>query len=84
MVKYKTSWRGIAKIEIERETKKQVVLMNGNRASKLSSYECYFDTWEGAKKYLLDKAQMKVQGIRRQLETANSELGNIKGMKEPV
>lgn len=70
-------------VEIERETESSVWI-GGRRNSKISDYHCYFDSFDEAKAHLLEKADEKVIGARRSLELANSHLGNIKGLKEPV
>lgn len=44
----------------------------------------FFDTWDQALSHLLDRATDKVQAARRALEIANSNLGNVKGMKNPA
>jgi hypothetical protein len=74
----------IAPIEVERATEK-FVWIDGRRAGRLGSYcQGYFETWDAARDYLQSDATMKVASLRRQLETANGRLGNIKGMKPPT
>ena len=95
MKKYRTNeyaWRDlIEEVEITRETEKQVVVsvvlnsgkVREDRSAKKSSSVNYFDTWEEAKLYLLERAESKVTHARRELDKANSHLGNIKGLKKP-
>lgn len=71
----------ITEVEIERETESSVWI-DGKRKSKMSEYKCFHDSFEGAKSYLLGLAQTKVDCARSALEYANSQLGNIKGMKQ--
>jgi hypothetical protein len=44
----------------------------------------FHDTWKAAHEYLLNKAEREVANARRMLLSANSKLGNIKGMKPPA
>jgi len=71
-------------VEIERETTACVFRHGDRRYAKNSDNEKYCDTWAEAKQYLLEKAEKQLISARRQLETAQGQLGNIKGMKEPV
>jgi hypothetical protein len=80
----------IEEVEVVKETKKSVwVKREGwakgtesiDRCHKRASWHNYFDTWEEAHAFLMDKAQREVDSLRRQLELAKGKLGNIKGMK---
>lgn len=85
MIKYRTRWDKIEAVEVVKETEKQVVaVLNGReqREAKKSTYQNYHDTWGEAKQFLVDEAQRKCEGLRKQLERANGELGKIKSMKE--
>lgn len=92
MIKYKTVSFGrhrIEKVEVVKETEKTVWVKTGdgatiNKTLKDSVYHHYFNSWQEAKDYLLAKKQTEIESIRRRLEYANSVLGNIKGLKEPV
>lgn len=53
------------------------------RHKKINSDTCYFDTWCQAKEFLILRAESKVTSARLSLGLANSQLGNIKGMKPP-
>lgn len=84
MLKYKAqilSGCWIIPIEAERETADSVWI-KGRRNKKASSYESYFDTFQEARDHCVLNAQNKVDIARRQLELANSHLGNAKGLKE--
>lgn len=72
----------IQEIEIQKETEKMVVLMNGRRELKESSYEQYFDSWDEAKQYLIRRAETRLTAARSNLQSAQDELGNIKGLKQ--
>lgn len=82
IVKYKTGSiysNTIEEIEVERETESSV-WVRGKRKSKWG-YEGYFDTWEGAREFLLGRADEELKSARRRLQDAQSKYGNIKGMK---
>lgn len=82
----------IEKVEVVRETEKQVVLLVSRlysapierKEKKESTNVQYHDTWEAAHAYLMDNAQRAVESARRSLECAKGTLGNIKGLKKPV
>lgn len=79
ITKYKTSYGNkIEKVDCVRETDKRE-----RREAKISSYDCYFDTWEEAHEYLLKITGDKVCRARYLLERARDEYGNVKGMKRP-
>jgi hypothetical protein len=82
MFKYKTGSTKIEKVEVAGETDHFVKLLNGRKEAKRSDWSNYFDSFDNAKNYLLEKAERKVSSLRRQLESANGELGQIKGIKE--
>lgn len=88
-VKMPTKWwtnRDVARIdrvECERETNK-AVWIKGTRRAKISTADCYHDTWEAAQEHLLNHAEFRVQSRRRSLEVANSFYGNVKGMRKPA
>lgn len=92
MTKYKiTSYsRNITPVEILKESPKQVTLMTkyfGGRhhiESKETETTFYGDTWEECKDWAMRKAERKVSELRRELEKANADLGNIKGWKPPT
>ena len=91
MKKYQTGgWQGtglIQEIEVLRETDKCVYVADRfgkeRRQMKESRYEQIHETWEAAHQFLMEGQQEKVDRLRRQLEVANSTLGNIKGLKKP-
>lgn len=91
MIKYKTeAWNSkIEPVTVVKETAKQLVVeydcygkTHQRRAAKESAYDNYFDTWEEAHEHLIDRAAKRVESLRSQLQTANGNLGNIKGMKQ--
>ena len=85
ITKYRTRTFGtkpIVEVQVERETNASVWI-DGNRRAKRSEYDNYFDSWVDAKKHLLERAERKLKGARRSLHLAQSEYGNIKGLKAP-
>lgn len=72
----------ITAIEIERETDSSVWI-GGRRSAKSTEYDNYFDTWDEAHKFLLDKAGALLDAARHRLQQAQAAHGNIKGMKQP-
>lgn len=95
ITKYKTNYSKdkIVEVDVIRETDQSVFVktlgyqLKGNtehRVSKRSEHECYFDTFEDAKKFLIDAAERRVSWARNSLQDAQDKLGNIKGMKGPA
>ncbi len=84
MIKYRCFTRGnnVEKVEIVSQTEHFVKLSNGRKDAKRSSGYNYFDSFNEAKEFLIESAENKVRSLRLQLERANGELGQIKGIKE--
>lgn len=83
ITKFRTGGFGnipIETVEVERETDSSVWI-NGRRNAKTTSWDKYWDSWEEAHAYLLEKAERSLQSARRSLEMAQAKYGNIKGMK---
>jgi hypothetical protein len=95
ITKYKTSHYGcrIEAVQVEKETEKAVWIkawtFNGagtgepRRHLKSTSYDSYFDSWEAAHTFLMEKAEDAASDARAALRRANDVLGNVKGMKKP-
>jgi len=83
IIKYKAEIysRSIKRIEIERETKSSIWI-NGHRSAKRSKYKNYFDTFDIAKKYLVNLATKKVMNARSSLEYAQGFLRDINDLME--
>lgn len=85
--------REIVKVECVSETAKMVTIKVKDtwrkgqfcerKCLKVSAHDCYFDTWAEAHELLLSRAESKFESTRRNMERAQDELGNIKGMKPP-
>lgn len=77
----------IEQINVLRETELCVFLQEGRkerRVNKIGYRESYFSSWEEAHAFLLDKANERLLSARRELERAQGNYGNIKGMKKPT
>jgi hypothetical protein len=87
MIKYRAYDKNIEPVKVVRETDKKVFFISSigitRHEAKRSHYWNWFDTWEEARKFLLDEATAKVNQARNALQRAHDELGNIKGMKPP-
>lgn len=85
---YRVRWAQIEAFEVLRTTEKQVVLASPRKGGeerqlKETDWHTWHETWEAAHARIVADAQKKVDRLRRQLERANGELGNAKGMKPP-
>ena len=89
MIKYKTGGYGknlIKEVECERETEKSVWAKsewNGKfeRNLKETGYYRYHDTWEEAHKFLMEKAERKVESAERQIQSAYLNLQDVSDLK---
>lgn len=81
VIKYKTGYgEKISQVEIEKETDSSVWI-RGSRSAKKSEYAHYHDSWEAAKQHLVGRAESKLARARLDLERAQNDLGNAKGLK---
>jgi hypothetical protein len=94
VIKYRTT-RNYVKIEsfeVIKETEKTVTFLactrdgafREERQLRTADWHQWHNSWEDAHTFLIKRAGDNVEGLRRQLERANGELGNIKGMKNPT
>lgn len=72
----------ISPIQITRETDTSV-WVGSRRHAKRTEYRCFFDTWEEAHAFLMQRAEIRLTHARRSLQNAQDILGNVKGMKKP-
>ena len=77
--KYKPT---ITPVTVERHTQSSVWI-GGRRHAQVSEWHRVFPTWEAAKAHLMDRAEQRLENARRALQAAQSEYGNIKGMRPP-
>ena len=88
MIKYKTkSWEDqIEKVEILRESELSVWTkknrnFNSGHQRKRGPNNNYWDTWQDAHSYLMQKTQLKIDGLRNQLDYEEKRLAKIVEMK---
>lgn len=67
-------------VEIEKFSDSSV-WVEGRRRARISTYDCYFPTWEEARDILMHDAEVELNHARRRLERAQGYHGNVKGMK---
>lgn len=72
----------IYKVEVVRETDKFIELSDGRKVKKTSDDFVYRDTFEEAKRYIIDKKQREVNIYKLRLEGAEKSLLSIKNIKE--
>jgi hypothetical protein len=53
---YKACFGKITKVEVVGDTEKFVKLANGRKEKKITDWQCYFETLEMAKEWVIDKA----------------------------
>jgi hypothetical protein len=75
---------GITEIEVTRATTDSIWIMSRGKEIRRArySYEQHFDTWEEAKKYLVNELQDKIDSAIRRLDDYNDELGRVLELKE--
>lgn len=93
-IKYRTGFGcEIEEIEIIRETAKQVVYVvegykgvsNEIRSNKKSKYENWFNSFNEAKDYLINKYETRILGCKTRLAGNEHSLMTVKGLvKKPV
>lgn len=79
----------IEKVQIIRETEKSVFVSNKfdendskvYKEAKFSTSQSYHDSWWGARKALLDRANQNVKSAKHQLDAANRKLKRIEQMQ---
>lgn len=65
----------IDEIEVERETESSVWIGRSiTPERKRSNYRCFFDTWEDAKNYLIEKKALSLEDKERQLEQIKEDI----------
>lgn len=82
MTKYRSRWQEIEAVEVERETE-SCVWINGRKNNKRTDYECYHDTPEHAKAWIISQAQKEVAAAERQLRCAQEKLSKAQNAKLP-
>lgn len=77
----------IKTVQILRETEKSVFFNRFSNSSefrelKRTEWHCYFDSFEEAKKYLLDRFKNKITSLKKQLNKAEMSFEKIINLKE--
>ena len=87
MLKYKTSTlyrRSIAAVEVERETVKSVWIEFRHgvyRYNKVSEYERFFDTFDEARAYLVERAESELAACETRTKEAKQRISEAKALK---
>lgn len=83
MKKYltKTYYEHIQIVEVERESE-QSVWIKGTRNAKVTEYARYHDTFEEAKRHLIERHEKAIEYARDKIHRAESALGSIRKMTD--
>lgn len=73
----------IIEVEVDRETSK-CVFFQGVMELKESSGRAYFDTFDGAKKWLVEKAEYEIEKAKQEMAMANFFYKKVKGLMEDI
>ena len=91
MIKYKATryFRDeIRKVEVEKETEKMVVFPprrgRVQRETKMSRDHCYFDTFDGAKNWVVNKATVQLENYKASVQRAEESLVRAKELTEVI
>lgn len=77
-------WFGkIEPVQVERSTAHSV-WVDGRKNARLTDWKSYFPTWAEAHAWLLEKAERRLNSARDELQLAQGQFGNVKGMKHPT
>lgn len=86
MIKYRAYSKTIEKMEIERETEQTVFYKSsgGKIVSdrKQSSYYNYFDTFEDARKFILNRINLSLESLKAQMISKQKDLEDVFLMSE--
>jgi len=86
MMKYRVYSKTIEKIEIERETDHTIFYKSTTGSivceRKQSSYYNYFDTFEDARKYILNRINLSLESLRAQTINKQNDLEEVFLMEE--
>ena len=91
MIKYRVCYGQIKAMEVLRETKSSVFLpsqswVNGTRVerreAKSSSVSAWFDSWEEAKQYTVDRAKREIESAEWSLARKKKELERVMALSE--
>lgn len=79
------TWRDqIEEVEVIRETAKYVMLPPyGHRDAKRSDNRNYFDTWNEAHQFLIDREQANIAGLEKRITHHKETLSKLQEMSQP-
>lgn len=90
ITKYRVGWmndKTIKKVDVVRETEKMVWLPHPTRSrgeAKHSQYCHYFDTWQEAKDFLIEKFTRKIKSSKSELAFNEKALAEITELEQPI
>lgn len=73
----------VSQVVVIRETNQCFVLANGQRVSKVGSDTSYFDTFEEAKQWVVNRFQREVYSYRTSLKWAEENLADALALTPP-
>lgn len=76
-----THYAEVEEIEVDRESDSSIWI-NSRRVAKKSNYDCYFLTIKEAKQYLMDKYQLKISHLERDLKYYQNKLEKATALPE--
>jgi hypothetical protein len=92
IVKWRLGYRNsISSIDVIRETESCLWVKDDRpyrkiaerRVMKTSAYEMYFDTWEDAYKYLVDRIELSLSECQARMKDLQSQLDIVKTYQNP-
>lgn len=89
MIKWKATtfiWAGspaVSRVGVDRETNQCLVFANGKRVFKVGSDTSYFDTFEEAKRWVVNRFQREVDSYRASLKWAEEKLADASALTPP-
>jgi len=85
ITKFVVCFGEIRKVSVVRETDKCVFILNRNgderKELKSTEFHNYFDSFDAAKNFLIQKQSREIDAIKRRLEAEKDKLGQIQGLK---
>lgn len=86
MIKYRVYSKTIEKMEIERETVHTIFYKSATGSTvcerKQSSYYNYFDTFEDARKFILNRINLSLESLKAQTISKQKDLEEVLLMEE--
>lgn len=74
----------IEEVEVIRETEKFVTEADGQRwAKRNADFRNYFDSWEEAHKFLIDREMAAIKNLTNQIDRHQATLQKLQEMSQP-